>query len=198
MSGALSVALLRRLVADAPWAQDRLRPFAGQQIAWNLAGVAGTARIDDEGLPAATVDTDLPAGARSGVRVTLAAEDLATAAQGFDALMRCVAIEGNAGLASELGHIVRHLRPDPADWLTPWLGSILAERASQGLRGGAAWALQAGGRAALAGADFAVHEARLLPAPEALGAHGVAVTALREDAERLAARIARLERSVVR
>ncbi|MDE3009714.1 MAG: hypothetical protein KGI67_02395 [Pseudomonadota bacterium] len=198
MSGALSVALLRRLVADAPWAQDRLRPFAGQQIAWNLAGMAGTARIDDDGLPDTAAGAEPPAGARSGVRVTLAAEDLATAAQGFDALMRCVTIEGNAGLASELGHIARHLRPDPADWLTPWLGNILAERASQGLRGGVAWALQAGGRAARAGADFAVHEARLLPAPEAAGAQGAALTALREDTERLAARIARLERSLAR
>lgn len=216
MSAGITVALARRLLADAPWAQARLRPFAGHPIAWDIAGLRGSVVLDSDGLPApeeSTADgnpgSDRPSGssadaagaaaprpaaARRGVRLQLHAADLPRIGEGMEALMRCVAIEGNAGLASELAFIARNLQLDPADWLAPWLGDVLAERAGQGLRSGAGWAWQAGRRAAAVGAEFAVHEARLLPDPAAVAAQCREIDELREAADRLAQRIARLER----
>lgn len=212
MSGGITVALVRHLIAEAPWAQARLRPYAGQTVDWDLAGVRGRVRLDPEGLPAACelgstdgaappaagVVAASPAGrvatARSGVRLQLAAADLPVIGQGFEALMRCVVIEGNAGLASELAFIARNLKPDPAAWLSPWLGDVLAERTDRGLRGTAAWAAATGQRAARAGAEFVVHEARLLPDARRVAEHCRGIDELREAADRLAQRVARLER----
>jgi ubiquinone biosynthesis protein UbiJ len=195
VSGGITVALARRLIADAPWAQARLQPFAGHLIAWDLAGVRGRVLLDPQGLPSAAPPED-PAGApvRTGVRLTLAAEDLAALGQGFEALMRCVSIEGNAGLASELAFVARHLQPEPEEWLAPWLGDALAQRAGTQARAGLRWGGQLGQRAARVVTEFAVHEARLLAEPGTVGAHCAAVDDLREAVDRLNQRIARLER----
>ena len=113
MRARLTLGVARRLIVDAPWAQERLRPYAGHEIAWNIAGLCGAVVLDEQGLPSAramsanpaddgqTGPACDPAGPRhAGLRIRLESEDLAALSGGFDALMRRVAIEGNAGLAS--------------------------------------------------------------------------------------------------
>ncbi len=200
MSHHLTLPILRRLLADAPWAQDRLRPFAGHRVLWDLAGVKGSFCLDADGLPqadlpaAGTDGTDAARLRRQQVSLHLDAADLGALADGFDGVMRKVAIEGNAGLAAELGFIARHLRPDPEEWLAPWLGDVLAERTGQTLRSGFAWGRQAAGRAGNAGREYLWHEARLLPIPSLVAAQCHAIDTMREDTDRLAQRVTRLER----
>ncbi len=206
----LTLPVLRRLMQDAPWARERLRPFAGHEVRWSIAGLTGELCIDEHGLPVPVAAADPAAdghhsaagpqagGAavpkRPGVRLMLDSADVSAIAQGFDGLMRKVSLEGNAALAAELAFIARNLRPDPEEWLAPYLGDALAERAGQGLRASLAWSAQAGQRLASAGGEYLVHEARLLPAPEAVDSHCAAVDAMREGADRLTQRVARLER----
>jgi ubiquinone biosynthesis protein UbiJ len=225
VSGRITVAVVRRLIADAPWAQERLRPYAGHEVVWDLAGLRGRVVLDAEGLPAALPEpqyqTEPPPGAglsptaattpasgrpqaqpvgagvdgrrTPGVRLRLDAVELDALGGGFDALMRRVSIEGNAGLAAELAYVARHLRPDPEEWLAPWLGDAAAERTGRAVRSALRWTIQAGERAARASAEFAVHEARLLPDAARVSAHCRAVDELREAADRLGERIARIE-----
>jgi len=195
VTGRLAAPILRRLLQDAPWAQERLRPFAGHCIAWDLAGVRGEVQLDSDGLPLAQPETASGNASRSdpGVHLALPSEKLSVLGKGMDAIMREVRIEGNAGLAAELAFIARHLRPDPAEWMAPYMGDIAAEQLAQQLQHFMSWGTEASQRIARSGVDFAVHEARLFPTPDAVTQHCVEVDDVRDATDRLAQRIARLE-----
>ena len=195
MTGRIAAPILRRLLKDAPWAQERLQPFVGHRIAWDIAGVKGELLLDTDGLPEALSDQAAPDSFRSspGVHLSLPSEKLSVLGKGMDAIMREVRIEGNAGLAAELAFIARHLRPDPAEWMAPYLGDIAAEQVAQHLHGFFSWGAEAAGRLARSSADYAMHEARLFPSADVISQHCENVDNARDATDRLAQRIARLE-----
>jgi ubiquinone biosynthesis accessory factor UbiJ len=195
VTGRAAAPVIRRLLKDAPWAQYRLRPFAGHYIAWDIAGVTGEVQLDSEGMPQALSDSLSTESAPSppGVHLSLPSEKLSVLGKGMDAIMREVRIEGNAGLAAELAFIARHLRPDPAEWLAPYLGDIAAEQLAQQMHRILAWSGEASLRMARSGADYAVHEARLFPPADAVSQHCDEIDKVRDASQRLEQRIARLE-----
>lgn len=82
------------------------------------------------------------------------------------------------------------------DWvlaLRPYLGDIAASRVEQFLRGFGAWREQAVAAAGRNLAEYAVYEQAMLAEPHAARAFVSEVDALREDVDRLAARLALLE-----
>lgn len=195
MTGRVAAPILRRLLKDAPWAQERLRPFAGHHIAWDIANIKGSLRLDSEGLPEPLPElTDNNATqTNAGVHLSLPSEKLSVLGKGMDALMREVRIEGNAGLAAELAFIARHLRPDPAEWMAPYLGDIAAEQAGQQLNKAFAWSTHAAARVMRSGSDYLIFEAGIIPSPEQVSGHCHEIDNLRDATDRLAQRIARLE-----
>lgn len=195
MTGPIAAPVLRRLLQDAPWAQDRLKPFAGHRVAWDVAGIKGAFLLDQEGLPEQSdhTQTDTVTAPLPGVHLSLSADRVSALGKGMDALMREVRIEGNAGLAAELAFIARHLRPEPAEWMAPYIGDGPAEQVGQGLEHLMRWSAQAALRLAQSGADFAVHEARLLPPSDVLARHFNDIDVIRDATDRLEQRIARLE-----
>jgi len=195
VTGRIVAPILRRLITDAPWAQERLQPFAGHRIAWDVAGVVGELLLDSDGLPQGLSDQAAFDSLRSnpGVHFSLPSEKLSVLGKGMDAIMREVRIEGNAGLAAELAFIARHLRPDPAEWMAPYLGDIASEQLAQKLHSFFTWGTETAGRLARSSTDYAMHEARLFPSKGIVSQHCDDIDNVRDATDRLEQRIARLE-----
>ena len=82
------------------------------------------------------------------------------------------------------------------DWqelLSQWLGDSLAYPLTYGLRHLFSWGQQLGQRVLRNSGDYLLYEAQTLPTSGALSVYSAAVDDLRDDVERLAARVARLQ-----
>ncbi len=100
-------------------------------------------------------------------------------------------IEGDGIFAADLSGALADF-----DWvlaLRPYLGDIAASRVDQFLRGLLAWRQEAHDNTGRNLAEYAVYEQALLAEPHAARAFVSAVDALREDVDRLAARLKILE-----
>ena len=99
-------------------------------------------------------------------------------------------IEGDGVFAADISGALADF-----DWvlaLRPWLGDIAASRVDQFLRGVVAWRRQAHEDSGRNLAEYAVYEQALLAEPVAVRTFIAEVDALREDADRLQARLALL------
>lgn len=99
--------------------------------------------------------------------------------------------EGDGLLAADVAQALAAF-----DWvlaLRPYLGDIAASRVDQFIQGFHAWRVQAVEAAGRNVAEYAVHEQALLAEPHALREFITEVDRLREDADRLEARLQLLE-----
>jgi ubiquinone biosynthesis protein UbiJ len=86
-------------------------------------------------------------------------------------------------------------RPDLEEEVAKWVGDVPAHALGEVVRGFGAWLARAGGALRMNTAEYLQEESRALPAPlEAQGFYSD-VERLRDDVERLAARLALLERN---
>jgi ubiquinone biosynthesis protein UbiJ len=107
--------------------------------------------------------------------------------------MRTVDIDGNARLAQEVLHLVRHLRWDVEEELSRVVGDAAAHRLVGAARDLAAWQLDAARRFAAAFMEYAQEEAGLLAPRAGHDELAAGVARLRDALERLEKRIERLE-----
>ncbi|HEY5764185.1 MAG TPA: hypothetical protein VIS73_13335 [Rhodocyclaceae bacterium] len=145
---ALLQSLLDRLLADQAEARQRLARHTGRRLRVGVLGGAATLAIDEGG---ALRIVDLHGDPAADLRVTISAESL-TALPAGDPL-RGARIEGAADLADDFSAAARTLRFDPADWLAPFTGDIVANRIGEGLK-----ALGAVGADALSRAEAALRD----------------------------------------
>ena len=177
---------LNHLLEGAPWARERLAPFAGESL-----------ELRAPPLPAVRL-TILPAGrvaaggAEPALVLTLRPEALAGVARGGEHFMRSVEVAGNARLAAEIMALVRHLRWDVEEDLSRLIGDVAARRVVQAGRDLAVWHADTLRRLADSFADYAGEEGRLLVRRRELETLGASVAQLRDAIERLEKRIARL------
>lgn len=181
------------------WARERLRPFAGRGVrvvaGTPLGPTASTLNIDAGGFLRRPLATESP-----DVAVTLDVQsppDLLVAFAGRGGLhdaMRQVRIEGDAGLAAVLGQVLPHLKWDAEDDLARVVGDVAAHRVVQGARQFLGFLGDLRGRAESAAVSWLVHENPTLVSVPQLQAHRASVRLLRDDIERLAKRVERLER----
>lgn len=105
-----------------------------------------------------------------------------------------VSLHGDIALATRLQRIVARMDVDVEEALAQRIGDIPAHELSRGLRGLGHW-MRAAGAALLADAsEYLRYEAAATPAAEDVERFSKAVDAVRDDVERLEARVARLER----
>lgn len=185
----LDLALLQafnRLLADAPWARERLAPFAGQRarlvlgplpVAFRI-GPDGTFESLGTGTPA--VDIVLPADAPLAL----------LQGQGRDALMRKAHITGAADFAEALGFVLRNLEWDVEEDLSRVVGDAAAHRL-----------VTAGGRLAAAQAEavrrLAENIAEYLRYEQPVGMLPAEADSFKEEAAALADRTASLEKRLL-
>jgi len=180
---------LNGLLARQPMARARLRRHAGKHLVLALPPVSLELAVAEDGsfrMPAAGAPADDPAS------LTLIPQPAALPAWisggGMRELFRA---EGDGVFAADIAHAVADF-----DWvlaLRPYLGDMVASRVERFLQGLGPWragVVDAAGRNL---AEYAVHEAGMLAEPHATREFIAGVDHLREDTDRLEARLLLLE-----
>ncbi|HRP96436.1 MAG TPA: SCP2 sterol-binding domain-containing protein [Rhodocyclaceae bacterium] len=185
-----AVPALNHVLAQSPWARERLAVFAGAPVRVVAAPLALSFKIDPQGYLAASDDGDRA----PEVTITVALAELPAALpSGMQALLNGARIEGNAELADALGFVFRNLQWDVEEDLSRVVGDIAAHRLL-----GLARSLKAAHEQALRAlaenvSEYLVEEQPLLVSRQAITQFDEEVQALRDGVARLAKRIERLE-----
>jgi ubiquinone biosynthesis protein UbiJ len=105
-----------------------------------------------------------------------------------------IQIDGDNRLAQTLGEVFRGLDIDWEEQLSKLLGDTLAHKLVQRARASGHWAERSGGIARENLREYLQEEVAVVPSRQELDDFLAAVDILRDDVERLAARVERLER----
>ncbi|NML25250.1 ubiquinone biosynthesis accessory factor UbiJ [Zoogloea dura] len=178
---------LNHLLQDAPWARERLMPFAGRSACVVLKPVEISLGIDAAGYftESATDDPD--------VSLELPIGSLPKLVGGADALMSDIRISGNADLADALGFVLRKLRWDGEEALSRLTGDIVAHRAVATARNVIGWQRQTARNVIDNLAEYFSEEQPVLVKKTLLEDLGGEAAALRDDIARLDKRLKKLE-----
>lgn len=180
--------LLNRGLPRSGRARQLTAELAGRSLALEVRGL-GRLRLESNGArlsvtrgDAAAADAELTVGPRG--LIALAGEGAQAAVQRGDAAM-----SGDTEIAAKFRELLTLLRPDPEEELALVLGDVPAHQLARAARRAAAWGRRAADSAWRSTADYLAHErADLVPRHE--GEQFLkGVDALREDVDRLAARI---------
>jgi ubiquinone biosynthesis protein UbiJ len=185
------LAFLNHLLEPAPWARERLMPFAGRTWRVTLAPLPElTFAVLDSGLLEASDATPEP-----DLVVALTPAALPALARRDEAMLREVTFTGDAELAAALQFLARHLRWDVEEDLSHVVGDVAAHRIAGGARDFLAWQKEAALRLGQNFAEYLTEEAGVIAAPADVSAFARTVDDLRDAVERLEKRIARLEQA---
>jgi len=193
------VAALNHLLAQEPWARQQLARHAGKLAAIDTGAVVVRLRIDSAGL-LTTASPEVPASVT--IRVKLS--DLPLIAQNPQRAFSYVKIEGDAELANTISQVGKSVRWDAEHDLErlfgPVFGSafapVVATRLVSGARSAAAAVRTQQRKLAENVAEYFLDEQPLLIRPTNLAEYSAGVTRVRDDVERLAKRLARLEKAL--
>ncbi len=183
-----AVATINHLLAQEPWARDALVRHAGKEACIDMGQLELRLRVARDGM--------LEAGTAEGppsVTIRLKLTDLPLIAQNRDRAFSYVKIEGDAEFANTISSLSKGLRWDAEYDLERIIGPLGARRLVQGTRGAANGVLGAGRRMAENLAEFLLEERQVVVRPSAVNEFAADVVRLRDDVERTAKRIARLE-----
>ena len=186
---------LNRCIGESTAAREVLARLRGTSFAVHVEGLGLTAVLHagDERL---RVDSDA-----TGATATLRAAPLdllrlAGAEGGISGVKRTRAqISGDLEVAERYAKLLKLARPDLEEQVAKWLGDVPAHALGEAVRGAAAWFARAGAALRMNTAEYLQEESRAMPAPLEAQAFYSDVEKLRDDVERAAARLARLERS---
>ena len=177
---------LRTLFSTAPWAAQRLQPFAGCHIVLDLGGLLMPFTIDAAGIPA--LATTRAERADLTIRIPMSALPLLLTNQ--PAALRQLHLEGNSALAAEVGFLAKNFRPDLEELLSRVVGDLMAHRMAQTARAGRRWAQDSLRRLSLSCSEYATEEARLVASRSSLQRFASEVERLAQDVQRLERRMA--------
>jgi ubiquinone biosynthesis protein UbiJ len=182
---------LNHLLGAEAWARDKLKPYAGQCVEFRAPPLPAL-RLDilDSGLLANAAQDAAP-----NLVVTIGAGALPAMARGEDALMREIAIEGNADLAGAVQYLFRHLRWDIEEDLSRVFGDVLAHRMVDQGRRFADWNREAAAKLAQNLTEYWIEEQPLLARPADVRKFLTDVDLLRDDLARLEKRIEALTKT---
>lgn len=179
---------LNALLDREVWARQRLRTHAGKSVRI----VAGSLDL----LLAIGADGRVSTGAGpANVTARVAAADLPRLLDADPAQrLSAVHIEGEAALAHAVADLARDLRWDVEDELAQRLGDLPARLLVRGVTGVAQAVREGATRLTQNASEYAVHEAGLLAAPEAVHAWAREVSTLDDAVRGLQSRVDALTR----
>jgi ubiquinone biosynthesis protein UbiJ len=185
------IAAINHLLAQEAWARESLALHAGKQACIDTGHLQLRMRVARDGMVEAS-STDEPATVT--IRVKLA--DLPLIAQNRDRAFSYVKIEGDAEFANTISQLSKGLRWDAEHDLDRLFGPIAATRVAGSARSAVAGVTETGRRLAENVAEFLLDERALLIRPGVVDEFAADVTRLRDDVERTAKRIAKLEQQL--
>lgn len=184
-------AVINHLLAQEPWARSALLPHAGKVAAIDAGVAALRLRVTADGLLQAA-----PPEAVASVTIRVKPADLPLIVQNRDRAFSYVRIEGDAEFANTLSSLGQSLRWEAEVDLEKLVGPLVANRMVSGAR--AAFSAAKNGQHKLAEnvAEFLLDEKQLLVRPHVVEELSADVTRLRDDVERAAKRLAKLEQKL--
>ena len=186
-------AVLNRNVAESRRAQALARQLDGRVMSLTVEGtpLAFYFRADGGRLSLASRHKAPADASLSGTPIAL----LALAGPGAEGALRGggVRIEGNAEVAQKFRELLAESKPEFEEELARVLGDVAARQVANLARGFLDWGRKASGSLTTNVVEFLQEEGRDLPTRVEVEEFLAGVDLLRDDAERLAARLARLE-----
>jgi ubiquinone biosynthesis protein UbiJ len=190
-SAAPASAAINHLLAQEPWARQELQRHASKIACIDAGSAALRLRVTADGyLQPAPADE----AARVTIRVRLS--DLPLILQNRERAFSYVQIEGDAEFANAISSLSKSLRWEAEHDLEKVVGPIAAVRAVAGAK--AALDAVRSGHQKLAEnvAEFLLDEKQVLVRPHTVEGFSADVSRLRDDVERAAKRLARLEQKL--
>ncbi len=186
-----AVATINHLLAQEAWARDALMRHAGKTAVIDTGHLVLRMRVARDGM----LET---AGADDAASVTIHVKlsDLPLILQNRDRAFSYVRIEGDAEFANTISQLSKGLRWDAEHDLERMIGPIGAVRLAGGARSAVTGAATAGRRLAENVAEFLLEERRVLVRPATVDDFADDVGRLRDDVDRTAKRIAKLEQKL--
>jgi len=190
-----AVAAINHLLAQEAWARDTLMRFAGKTACISLEQMRGhlrlCMRVARDGMLETAETDEVPS-----VTIHVKLSDLPLILQNSERAFSYVRIDGDAEFANTISQLSKGLRWDAEHDLERLIGPIGAVRLVGGARGAFASATSAGRRLAENVAEFLLEEKRVLVRPNHVEGFTGEVGRLRDDVERSAKRIAKLEQQL--
>ncbi|MDE2344467.1 MAG: hypothetical protein KGL63_13960 [Betaproteobacteria bacterium] len=178
---------LKALFDTAPWAAQRLQPFSASVIVLDLGGRCIPFAIDDQGHP--ELCETIPDQPQLTIRMPFSALPLFLADK--NAALRELHLEGNSGLAHEVGFLARNFRPDLEELLSRVVGDLLAHRIAQSARNFQGWARDSARRLSDSLTEYVTEEGRFVTGRAAVQRFSQDVAELDQAVRRFEQRIAR-------
>jgi ubiquinone biosynthesis protein UbiJ len=186
-----AVATINHLLAQEAWARDTLMRHAGKTACIDTGHLRLCMRVARDGMLETADADDLPS-----VTIHVKLSDLPLILQNSERAFSYVRIDGDAEFANTISQLSKGLRWDAEHDLERLIGPIGAVRLAGGTRGAFGSATAAGRRLAENVAEFLLEEKRVLVRPNHVEGFTSEVGRLRDDVERSAKRIARLEQQL--
>lgn len=183
-----AVAAINHLLAQEAWARDALVLHAGKVALIDAGSLALRMQVTRDGM----LEVGGPDQAAS-VTIRLKLADLPLIAANRERAFSYVKIEGDAEFANTIAQLSKGLRWEAEHDLERWTGPIAASRIVGGARSvfAAAWSTQRKLSENLA--EYFLEEQPMLVRPAMLEELSADVSRLRDDVERAAKRLAKLE-----
>jgi ubiquinone biosynthesis protein UbiJ len=185
---------LNRCIGESTGARELLTRLAGTSFAVHVEGLGITAvlRSDGERLSVGS-DAEAPTAVLRAAPFDLLR---LVNADGVSGVKRTRAeLSGDLEVAERYARLLKLARPDLEEEVAKWLGDLPAHALGEAARGVRAWLARAGAALRMNAAEYLQEESRAVPAPLEAQAFYGDVERLRDDVERAAARVARLERA---
>jgi ubiquinone biosynthesis accessory factor UbiJ len=180
-----AVAALNHVLAQHPWARERLARFAGQAVRLRCPPFPEL----DLGILESGLLGEESGAAAPALTVTLAPSALPLLLARDEAALKQVGIEGSAELAETVRALFTHLAWDAEEDLSRLFGDVLARRIASGGRAFLDWQRDAALRLGENLAEYWKEEQPLLARPADVAAFCRDVGALRDDVARLEKRL---------
>jgi ubiquinone biosynthesis protein UbiJ len=184
-------ALLNRCIDSSARAAVLARRLEGSSLQVDVDGIARIRLTAQRGRLALLAGDDSRADAVISGSLPALLQLLKAAPRG--AGFAAAQIRGDAEIADRYRELIALARPDPEEELSRWIGDLPARRVSQFASGALEWARRARRTAALNIAEYLQEESRDLVNKTELEEFLRGVDELRDTAERVGARLGRLE-----
>jgi ubiquinone biosynthesis protein UbiJ len=187
------IAVINHLLAQQPWASRQLALHAGKLACIDVGAFALLLHVTADGMVDAA-----PFDAAANVTIRLQLADLPLIAQNPARAFSYVQVDGDAEFANAISQLGKSLRWDAEHDLEAIVGQIAARRIVAGVKAGASAVVSSQQKLAGNLVEYLQQEQPLLVRPGLVDGFGQDVARLRDDVERTAKRIEKMERALAR